>query len=229
MNLTGFIRGRWSWAKQKPLFWGNLALLGITLLVMFAYPGPITEAGPSDARLRIWGMLLQLLGAYTVWHDLTSAARVFGKGGFITSTWEWLKKCLGTQHIAVGCMTGSAACIGGRASCTQRRAAPADAPIEARLEALEFNLARVDDDLSAAIREIDENASMHSTKLSEERQAREAADLALENRLQDTIVGNYAVLAFGALWLVAGIVISTLAPEIVKTVAGQWPQVWKAI
>lgn len=229
MNLAGFIRGRWSWAKQKPLFWGNLALLAITLQIIFAYPGPITDTGPSDIRLRIWGMFLQLLGAYTVWHDLTRSARAFGKGGFLKSTWEWLKKCLGARHIVSACATGSIGIIGGRARVTQRRSPPADVPIDARLEALEFNLARIDDDLSAALREIDENTSKYSTKLSEERQAREAAVRALESRLQDAIVGNFTVLAFGALWVVVGIVISTLAPEIVKVVAGQWTQVWTAM
>ena len=56
--------------------------------------------------MKLLGMVLQLVGILTVWHDLTAAARHFGKGGplsFFVSTWEWLKAGIfGSPTIALG-------------------------------------------------------------------------------------------------------------------------------
>lgn len=228
-NPLGALRAKWAWAAEKPLFWANLILTSGTLLWVFIYPGPITEAGPSDFRLKTWGMFLQLLGAYTVWHDLTSAAQAFGKGGFLKGTWEWLKAGLFGRTLAVHGSASGSVTFSGSARAKQRRDTPSSAPIESRVEALEFNLSRLDDELSLAFKTIEEGAAKFNQQLREESKKREEAHKELEKSLQDAIAGNYSVLAFGAFWVVIGIVVSALAPEIAKIVAGQWPQVWAAM
>ena len=72
-----WIKRKWSWAKQNPLFWCNFAFTAAIVAVVWAWPAP--EA--SDFRVKLLGMVLQLMGILTVWHDLTAAARHFGKGG----------------------------------------------------------------------------------------------------------------------------------------------------
>lgn len=229
MSLVSTVKGKYYWAKQKPLFWANLLLAALTWLVVCVYPGPLTDAGPSDTRIRVWAMFLQLLGAWFVWYDLTGTAREFGKGGLIGGTWAWLKAAIGTQTISAPLVTSGAVFLGGRVRASARRTPPPESSPEVRLDALEFNLSRIDNDLSDALREIDANAAMHSEGLTAERRAREAANKALDEKLQRSIVGNYSCLLFGALWVAVGIVLSSLSPEIAKAAAGQWSQVWKAL
>jgi len=66
-------------------------------------------------------------------------------------------------------------------------------------------------------------------KIEKETTLREVAHNKLQQSLQDAIVGNYAYLVFGAFWVVVGIIISALAPEIAKTMAGQWELVRKGL
>jgi hypothetical protein len=174
-------------------------------------------------------MFLQLLGAWTVWHDLTGSARAFGKGVSLKSTWRWLKAAVFGQDITLQIDSAHHTTTAGRVRVIQRRPVSPIAPMDSRVEALEYNLAKVDEGLSAAYREIEEAADRLRQALGEESKKREEAHKQLEERLKDSIVGNYTVLAFGALWVVVGIVLSALAPEIAKTVAGQWVQVWEAM
>lgn len=44
-------------------------------------------------------MLLQLIGVFTVWFDLTSTARKFGKGGFVRRTLPWLQAFFGRDVV----------------------------------------------------------------------------------------------------------------------------------
>jgi hypothetical protein len=63
----------------------------------------------------------------------------------------------------------------------------------------------------------------------EESGKREQAVIDVMRRVESATAGNYSVLLFGAVWLGAGVVLATWAPEIAKIVAGQAMEVWKAI
>ena len=62
-DLAAFVRRKWRWAREKPYAWASLALVAGTFIVLFVWPGP------SDTRLRLWSLGLQLIGAWNVWHD----------------------------------------------------------------------------------------------------------------------------------------------------------------
>ncbi len=174
-------------------------------------------------------MFLQLLGAITVWLDLTDSARKFGKGGFLKSTWEWLQAGIYGRTVSVSASCSSAFAIGGSARIQQRRNLDPNASTNSRLEALEFNLSKIDTELSSAFTAIEESASKLKDQISEESRKRDEAHKELQKDLQEAIVGNYTKLAFGAAWVVVGIVISAVAPEIARLVAGQWSVVWAAL
>lgn len=216
-----FVRAKWAWAKEKPLFWANLGLITLTYLCLCIYPGPVTEAGPSDFRIRTWGMALQLLGAAIVWLDLTDSARKFGKGGFLKSTWDWIKAGIFGRAISISGSGSGGIAIGGTGRIKQRRNLGPNASLDSRLEALEFNLSRIDTELTSAFQAIEDSAAKLKDQIKEESRKRDEAHKELQKSLREAIVGNYTKLAFGAAWVVVGIIISAWAPEITKIVAGQ--------
>ena len=223
-----WIKRKWSWAKQKSLFWSNLLFLAAIVAVIWVWPAP----NASDLRVRLLGMALQLVGIVTVWLDLTDAARHFGKGGplsFFAGTWTWLKAGIfGSPIIAVGASVSSSyAVANGRGKC--RQPINRDAALTDRVAALELLADQIDADLDNAFKEIDERTSELRTKISAEAAAREHSIGDVKRSLESTATGNYAPLAFGAFWLAVGVVLATLAAEIALAAAGRWAELWARI
>ena len=220
-----WIKRKWSWAKQKPLFWGNLFVIASVAVVIWVWPAP----DASDFRVKLLGMVLQLVGILTVWHDLTAAARHFGKGGpviFFTSTGKWLKAglCGATIQVSGAAAILSPFCGSGRFKA--RQPIDRDAAMADRIAALETLAAQIDADLDSAFKVIDERSSELKAKISAEAAVRENSINDVKRSLENTATGNYAPLAFGAFWLAVGVVLATLAPEIVLAAAGRWSELW---
>jgi len=224
-----FFRDRWRIAQENPLFWYNVLLALGTILITVVFPGPVFDNGPSDFRIRAWGMALQLIGALTVWLDLTESARNFGRPSFYLNTVTWLKRLMYGNAVVTGAtrlpirikVLGSG--LSGR-----RDIPPADAPIENRVAAMEYNIQQIDSDLANAFNQMTTMETSFANSFQKEVTAREVADSQLKKKLHDAVIGNYSSLAFGAIWVAVGIVISALAPEIAKIVAGQWGLVWRS-
>ena len=122
-----WIKRKWSWAKQKPLFWWNTVFAATLVAVIWVWPAP----NSSDLRVRLLGMVLQLIGILTVWHDLTSAARHFGKGGplsFFTSTGKWLKAGLFGSNLILVPQASRMVARGGRPRLKVRRTIRPESP-----------------------------------------------------------------------------------------------------
>jgi len=224
------IQGRFRIAKENPLLWYSLLLTAGTAIAVWFWPAPVTDASPSDFRIRFWGMTLQLIGAWTVWHDLTDSARKFGKTSLLANTIEWAKRLIFGHGHAVGgtfaVTADSCASFQGKA----RKPQPPDgSPWESRIETLEYNLSKVDEELSQAFRQITDTETKLKDQIKEESKKREEAHKEIQKDLHEAIVGNYATLVFGAFWVAIGIVVSALAPEIAKVVAGQWSVVWRTM
>lgn len=216
-----WIKRKWSWAKQNPLFWCNFVFIAAILAVIWAWPAP----NASDFRVKLLGMVLQLVGILTVWHDLTAAARHFGKGGplsFFVSTGKWLKAGLFGATIQLGGASSVSISTFGSARIKSRQPINRDIPLTDRVAALEAIAAQIDADLDSAFKEIDERTSELKTKISTEAAAREHSIGDVKRSLESTATGNYAPLAFGAFWLAVGVVLATLAPEIALAAAGRW-------
>lgn len=220
--------GKWIWARQNPLFWANSVLLFVTGAVIWIWPGPIINDVPSDLRIRTWGTILQLIGVLTVWLDLTSTARSFGKGGFFRRTWTWLKGFF-CHDVIIGA-TGAAAggsTLGARSK--QRRSIQPSSPLPARVGALESNFHYLDADLDAAYKEIDMLSRELNAKIGKETRERQEAIRGMEDRLAQAVTANITHLAFGAAWLAIGVVLTSWAPEIAKIAAGQMQAVLEAM
>jgi hypothetical protein len=228
-SIIGFIQRKWAWACQNKLFWANIALALITVAVIFVWPGPVVSGTPSDFRLRAWGMFLQILGAYVVWHDLTGTAREFGADGILRRNWIWLKAGLGFPTVISG-MSGAA--LTGATMSGRMRTRPAidnNAVLERRVAVLERYVKDIDSDVDGAFAEISQKERELSGKIDAHAGALRATIDANEARLKKAMVGNYSALLFGAVWAFVGIVLSGVASEIAKLVAHQYQAVWMAL
>lgn len=223
--ILGFFKRKWAWACENKLAWWNVALVLGTAALIWIWPGPTSSSGPSDFRIRLWGMFLQLLGAYTVWHDLTGTAREFGANGILVRNWRWLKRGLGIKtYVPVYAEFPIRFAVKGHRAKT-RVTADQSSPVEQRLAALEACFVHMDND-------IDEAFALIETKEREHRTALEAATADLkkslgdsEKRITNALVGNYSMLVFGAFWLFVGIVLASTAPEIARAAAGRWTDI----
>jgi hypothetical protein len=227
-RVANFMLRKWSWARQNKLFWANIGLGFITYGLIVKWPSPVVSETPSDFRLRAWGMFLQLLGAWTVWRDLTGTARELGAAGILRRNWVWLKAGLGFQTVvALGAnLTSTASMSGGRV--TVRPTIDRSALLEQRITVLENYVEYVDRDVSAAFHEMAIKDRDLRRKMDEDAKTLHGVISSTEARLRNAMVGSYSVLLFGAFWLFVGIVLSSVAPEIAKIVAGQFKAVWDA-
>lgn len=214
-----WIRRKFAWAKQNPLFWLNILLAVITLLVVKIWQWPESVGLATDFVFRLWGMLLQFVGVLTVWLDLVGSARKFGKGRLFANTWIWLRSFF-SSGVVVGAVGASLSLMSGRARGTVRRKLDPNDSVERRLAALEANIAYIDADLSSAYREIDQRATQLNKKVEEIQDKNNQSINELKTSLEDAAVGNFTKLVFGVVWLAIGTMISTLAPELVLILKG---------
>jgi hypothetical protein len=224
-----FIKRKYVWAKQKPLFWFNILLALITAVMLLRTQLPVVSGVPSDLRLRLWGMALQLIGAYTVWVDLSSTARNFGKGDVISSTLKWLKVgILGRPTVleASGAAQGNSSSSG---RITQRCIIDSSASIEERLAVLEKNFQFIEHDIHGAFKEISAQGVEVRARLDEQKSHFTREIKSTHLKISEGFTGNYGTLLFGVSWLCVGIFFASVAPELAKAMNGQWNTIWLAL
>lgn len=226
--IIEFTRRKWAWACLNKLFWANIALALLTSAVVFWWPGPLVAGTPSDSRVRFWGMFLQLLGAYTVWKDLAGTAQFFGRANILKANWTWFKAGFIAQPVILASAgwTEASDVIGARAYV--RPSIDNNAPADERITALEQYVTYLDKDVAAALTEIDRKGGELFVEITQKTAVLRDGLEATERRLAQAVVGNYSTLLCGAAWLCIGIVLSSMAPEIVKLVAHQYHAVWTA-
>lgn len=208
-----FVR-KWEWACENKPAWAHALFFVITGAIILIKPAMVDEK-PTDFPIRVWGMFLQLIGAYFVWVDLTKTAKGYGVE---RKHLQWLVRFF--QRPAP---VDNAIILAGSAICSFTGHAPlvTQAPIltiEERVAKLEIEIANV----NVEVLEVWRTVQVHKNELnvSIERRAGEAREelRQVKEEIKDALVGNYDVLNFGAVWLVVGIVLSSVAVEITNFV-----------
>ena len=97
---------------------------------------------------------------------------------------------------------------------------PEGATVEQRLEAVEKNVRRVRDDLSAHQKEADDRVRAQDEVMKRERAEREAADKEIHEKIKETETGGLKLNAAGVWWLLSGTVCSTFPEEIAHMLRG---------
>jgi hypothetical protein len=222
MNISNEVRMRYQVAKEKPLAWLSLMLIAITIGVVWILPAPVVSGPPPDLHLRAWAALLQGMGGLIVWWDLTVSARAFGRPKISATTFDWVKRLISPHRTvelsanltAMGSMSGSAT---GKV----RSSIPSDATTEQRIENLERNFSLLDDRLDEAFKQIENARKSADAKIAETVKKHDDSTTELKRRLEDSIVGNYSSLCFGAFWAIVGMLLSAFSQDIARLAAGQ--------
>lgn len=85
MSIIEYLRSLWNWLKEAWLFWLAFLVVAVSLLVAV---GP----GPSEPRIRITGLILQLLGISTVSWGIHQTRLLFGRPTIISVVRKWLSR-----------------------------------------------------------------------------------------------------------------------------------------
>lgn len=200
----------WCW-QGCHLFSGPLIAIVPPLLVAWLRP--------DELGFRILGFALQVLGVWIVWIGIRGAREQFEVPGSWAQTKAWwasFPRLRGrTITASVGIVLGSAT-MSARAHVWS--GVPDGAAVEQRVEALENNVRRVREDLSAHQKEADDRARAHDEEMKRERAEREAADQAIHEKIKETETGGLKLNAAGVWWLASGTVCSTFPQELVEAV-----------
>jgi len=187
-----------------------LLALGVIAAALAVALGPLT----SERVIRLTGLALQILGIATVAWGISETRALFGHPSFVSKTKAWLGRFPLLRRTHVLSATGVASLsLAGKARAYMTHGAQS-ATIEARVEALEKNIAAVHTRITEIAKEIDEGFSKAADALKQESQAREEEDRAIRKKLEATGTGGVHISAIGASWLFVGVVLSTASAEI---------------
>lgn len=218
MQVLTILRQKWRHAGQNKPFWVHALLVVITLVAAVVAHGPVMFGWAVDFPLRVWGMMLQLIGAYIVWVDLTSTAKDFGAEASHPKTWDWIKGFVRTPRvILVGAnLTGTYSISGGFA-----RGRPAINPqvaVEKRLVILEAYVTAIDVELDGVNQRMGKQNSELTDEIATQAAGLKQAIGSIEKQLKDAFIGNYTIMRMGVIWLFVGIVLSSVAAELTSLI-----------
>lgn len=213
-RIRAWLARKARWMTDGGRVWLSCALIVGTAIVSFRWPGPDFQCYAPDVWVRVWGMLLQLIGVWTVWLDLNQTARQFDKDPLPKRFVSWLRDGFRGANRTISISGTAVSVASASARMTVRHPMQEGWSIEQRIEAAEFNLQQVEKELGEALTSIDKTrtdcmaAAQEATKLATQEVAK------VRQHLEHAVAGNFSNLAFGAFWLAVGVVIATLSPEI---------------
>lgn len=223
-RIKAAIRQRWFWACQNKPFWIHL-LLGVVTVAFLVIPPATTNGTSTDLPVRFWGMCLQLIGAYTVWIDLTGTAKGFGTQPL--NTFDWLKSFFRPHPPITGSGTAMLEGVEASTGVGTVTATGSQPSIEERVAILEKQAIGLVDQLAVVRHELrtQKDAITDSLQKLEAELCQQIRNM--QDQIKDAFIGNYKTLRVGAIWLVVGIVLSSVAVEITNFIhVCQLPKFW---
>jgi hypothetical protein len=216
-DLGRWVRALADWLVEAWRVWVPALVVIVVLIVASQLPLSL-----ADPVLRYCGLAFQLLGILTVVSGLRDKRRLFNRPSLLDNVRRWMKRRprwgAKPQTILVT-GTGSIS-LSGSAKLSVWRGAPADGSVEARLDALEANLATLRTEQAETAKELQEATRKTNEAVGTERRARESAVTALRVQFEGLGAGGLHVEMMGVFWLVVGVVLATVSGEI--AVALKW-------
>jgi hypothetical protein len=192
-------------------------LAWLTLLVVVVSLTIALCPDTSETRIRLTGLVLQLLGVGTVGFGIAKTRRFYGKPGVFAKAAAWFRRIprltrpsvTGAGSLAVGLTNVSASGYVGRVM-------GAGAKLEERVAALEANLQDLNGRHDETKRLLDKEVRERGEALDAERRARTTAEDEIRDKLELSDTGGLDLSVTGLVWLAVGLSLSTASVEIFK-------------
>ena len=198
---------RWLIADLK-LLWFGAALLGVSVaLVLWV---------PHEVCIRWWGLILQLVGIWTVVHDLRKRPKKGDRKGIRALALAWVQRRPRTHHLMAS--NAVSAAWSSEGAIALNVGANEDDPIEHRVSALEARMAKTDAALDEARQRLSDERGEREAAGRLEREARTAGLASVASRIEEVAVGTLPVSLFGVGCLGLGVFLSTTSIEVVRWV-----------
>lgn len=207
---------RWLRANVYWLFWEPRPVWLAVLVVAAALIAAL-RYGATERDVQIAGGILQALGIVTVVWGIHQTRKLFGRPKLVTVLRQWLERrpVYGGRIVSASVkITVGPATLLARGYGTE--VVRSDAAIEERVEVLEKNLKRVNERIDHVYSEMDDKFKSHAERLEREEQSRSTEDKILHSKIEVAETGGVHISLIGALWLLVGVMLSTMAPEIAK-------------
>jgi hypothetical protein len=202
-----WLRVFWIWAFRDPrLVWLTVSALAIAVFSVWWWR--------SEPAFRIAGMALQLLGLGTVAWGIRKTRALFGRPGMRRRFVEWWHRRPRRRHIVSASASIPMEFSTLSADAEVWSETSPDDYIEVRLTALEKNLLEMRGRLQAFAQKTRTELSKHTDDISQESRVRSEADRAIGARLEETGVGGLDISVMGVVWLGAGVIMSSMSPEL---------------
>jgi len=105
---------------------------------------------------------------------------------------------------------------GGRARMHGWTKVDPSAPLDVQLNALRQNVERLNERVTQVQNEVDAELHKHSEALRQEQQIRAKDNKDLQSRLEAAETGGLYISFIGLLWLLLGVLLTTVSPEIAR-------------
>jgi hypothetical protein len=200
------------WLEEGTYLWFALATNLLALLVAL-------RLGASELVIRITGLVLQLLGILSIIWGISVTRALFGYPSLAAKIKAWFQRFpLCRRHIVFAVGRGDFAAITGRARAFVTHGAGPNPTLDARVGALEKNIASIQNQITGVETELDEGFGKVRDEIRREGQTREANEKKLSEKIEASATGGIHISAIGASWLFVGVALSTAAPELAALV-----------
>jgi hypothetical protein len=201
---------RWLTSEFR-MVWIACLVVAFAILVVFC-------VGASEFQIRLSGLVLQWFGLGTVVYGIRDTRKLFEHPSIMQllrdkvsriPRWRLHKIAIGD---GVSVLNGATVCGRGYA---WNNVNPA-APIQEQMDALKNNVESLKRQLTNLHGEMDSGLHGHSESLRQEQESRREGDERLHQRLEAAETGGLHISLMGVFWLVVGLLLSTVSPEIAQ-------------
>ena len=196
------------WFLGPRLFWLCILVIGNALLFGFYTFG-------SEVAVRSAGLGLEILGLFVALAGIIETRTFFGLPSLPAVFRRWLsERPRWRRHIVMGAMAGTLGLAGMSGRGYVWTPVRSEDSLEKKVESLIRNVDRLKDDLQNTHKELDDLSRKHAEALKGEAEAREKAAIDIKNQLQAALTNGLLVSLIGLVWLIVGIIMSTMSLEL---------------
>ncbi len=213
-NWVSRIRG---WAARIAIWlidpWRAWSALALVLLMPLVCS---TMFSGWEQRLRISGMLLELLGLSTVAMGLHQTRKLFQRPSLGPLFVDWIRRFPRFRvDTRINVPTAATTVTAHAPTIHELTFTNSSASINERVSALEKALKEVNNQIQQVQRDIQDEGRNRQSEHSAEQQQREAKERKLRTLIEESSAGGLYIETIGVLWLLVGVVLATSSNELV--------------